>query len=119
MKRILSVVLLLLAVVGGLLLCDRVTRRDDAERKFGPFFAEKQGATVFYQKGDTHTRRKTWLTAQAKREAGKRGDPCVDGYTFCVFPAFAFAGLPCLLRKSRRKQIFENLPATALFPSDL
>ena len=32
MKRILSVVLLLLAVVGGLLLCDRATRRDDAER---------------------------------------------------------------------------------------
>ena len=39
MKRILSVVLLLLAVVGGLLLCDRATRRDDAERKFGSFFS--------------------------------------------------------------------------------
>ena len=48
MKRILSVVLLLLAVVGGLLLCDRATRRDDAERKFGSFFSEKQDIDVFF-----------------------------------------------------------------------
>lgn len=53
MKRILSVALLLLAVVGGLLLCDRVTRRDDAERKFGPFFAEKQDIDVFFM-GTSH-----------------------------------------------------------------
>ena len=53
MKRILSVVLLLLAVVGGLLLCDRATRRDDAERKFGSFFSEKQDIDVFFM-GTSH-----------------------------------------------------------------
>lgn len=53
MKRILCVLLLLLAVVGGLLLCDRVTRRDDAERKFGPFFSEKQDIDVFFM-GTSH-----------------------------------------------------------------
>lgn len=53
MKRILSVVLLLLAVVGGLLFCDRATRRDDAERKFGSFFSEKQDIDVFFM-GTSH-----------------------------------------------------------------
>ena len=57
MKRILSVVLLLLAVVGGLLLCDRATRRDDAERKFGSFFSEKQDIDVFFM-GTSHVHRR-------------------------------------------------------------
>ena len=53
MNRLLSVVILILAVVGGLFLCDRVTRRDDAERKFGSFFSEKQDIDVFFM-GTSH-----------------------------------------------------------------
>lgn len=46
MKRTLRVALWVAALIACLLLADRVTRRDDSERKYGPFFADEQGFDV-------------------------------------------------------------------------
>ncbi len=48
MKRTLGVALWVLALIACLLLADRATRRDDSERKYGPFFADEQGFDVFF-----------------------------------------------------------------------
>lgn len=48
MKRILGAVLWLLVFAAGLLALDHAMRRDDSERKYGPFFADEQGFDVFF-----------------------------------------------------------------------
>ncbi len=48
MKRTLSVALWVAALIACLLLADRVTRRDDSERKYGPFFADELGFDVLF-----------------------------------------------------------------------
>ncbi len=48
MKRTLSVALWVAALIACLLLADRVTRRDDSERKYGPFFADEQEFDVLF-----------------------------------------------------------------------
>ena len=53
MKRFFCVLLFIAAVIGGLLLCDHVTRRDDSERKFRSFYDEKQDIDVFFM-GTSH-----------------------------------------------------------------
>ena len=48
MKKIAMVVLWLAALVCCLLLADKFMRRDDGERKYGAFFADKQGFDVLF-----------------------------------------------------------------------
>lgn len=48
MKRWAGVALWIAALLACLLLADRVTRRDDSERKYGAFFSDKQGFDVLF-----------------------------------------------------------------------
>ena len=52
-KTVLSIVAWLLALVCCLLLLDQAMRRDDGERKYGPFFAEKNNFDVLFM-GSSH-----------------------------------------------------------------
>ena len=57
MKRFFCVLLFIAAVIGGLLLCDHVTRRDDSERKFRSFYDEKQDLDVFFMGTEAYVMR--------------------------------------------------------------
>ena len=48
MKRIAGVMLWLIVFAAGLFALDGAMRRDDTERKYGPFFADEQGFDVFF-----------------------------------------------------------------------
>ena len=47
-KKMAMVVLWLAALVCCLVLADKAMRRDDGERKYGAFFADKQGFDVLF-----------------------------------------------------------------------